>query len=129
MRSVTNTGEGRGQSIDRRAKALGIFKVREFERMTERVGRRVPRASIQNAIDGVASDATFDRVEAALDLLEEETEPEVPAAGPHLIRITVEGVSGAKALIVEGAPEDQAQLEAMVDRIMRNLRAADVPDE
>lgn len=46
--------------------------------------------------------------------------PEQPE--PRFIRIKVEGVYGAKALIVEGSPDDQAQLEAMVDRIMRNLR-------
>lgn len=127
--AVTDDDEVRGQSIDRRARALGIFTTREFERMTERVGRRVPRASIKKAIGGVASDAIFDRVEAALDRLEEETEPEMPEdPGPNLIRMRVEGVYGAKSLILEGSPENQAQLEAMVDRIMWNLRHGDVSD-
>ena len=125
---VVTTGEGRGQAIEARAQELGIFSDREFERMTDRVGRRVPRASIRKAIDGEASDATYARIEGALDLIEEETqqaETALPAPEPHLIRITVEGVYGAKALIIEGAPEDQRQLEAMVDRIMRNLRNPD----
>lgn len=41
---------------------------------------------------------------------------------PGVVRVTVEGVYGAKALIVEAPPENLPELEAMVDRIMRNLR-------
>lgn len=69
------------------------------------------------------------KVENALSRIETEVGMDAsPPPAPHLIRITVEGVYGAKALIIEGAPEDQAQLEAMVDRIMRNLRG-DGPQE
>lgn len=40
---------------------------------------------------------------------------------PQVIRFEVQGVYGAKALVVEGPPENIAELEEMVDRIMRRL--------
>ena len=44
-----------------------------------------------------------------------------PAADPGFVRIKVENVYGARALIVEGPVGDLAELEAAVDRIMRRL--------
>lgn len=68
------------------------------------------------------------RVERALDNYAHETgqdEPEseapAPATSPGLIRFKVEGVYGAKALVVEGPVENLAELEEMVDRVMRRL--------
>lgn len=69
------------------------------------------------------------RVERALDRIEHETghdEPEQKPAETPFIRIKVEGVYGAKALILEAPPGNIAELEAMVDQIMRRLQ--DAPD-
>lgn len=49
-----------------------------------------------------------------------EAAPQEPAA-PHMVRIEVDGVYGAKALVVEGPVEDLPALEAAVDRILRRL--------
>lgn len=67
------------------------------------------------------------RVERALDRIEHETGHDVPDAPPAeapFIRIKVEGVYGAKALILEAPPGNIGELEAMVDRIMRRLQDA-----
>lgn len=48
-----------------------------------------------------------------------------PAESEHLIRFKVEGVYGAKALIVKGPVENLSELEAAVDRIMRRLQDRD----
>lgn len=72
-------------------------------------------------------EAWWRRVENALDRIEHETGMDEPGTAgperPRVIRFTVEGVYGAKAIIVEAEPEDRAALEAAVDRIMRNLRS------
>ena len=59
----------------------------------------------------------------ALSIAEAVTTEEAPAvaAAPSMIRFTVEGVYGAKALVVEGPVENIAELEAAVDKIMRRL--------
>ena len=59
----------------------------------------------------------------ALSIAEAATseEPPAAAAAPPMIRFTVEGVYGAKALVVEGPVENIAELEAAVDKIMRRL--------
>jgi transcriptional regulator with XRE-family HTH domain len=66
---------------------------------------------------------TVEAVLAALDQLEEEMGITAPAPGqgpsPGLVRFEVTGVYGADALVVEGPVENIAELEAMIDRIMR----------
>lgn len=71
------------------------------------------------------SAAWLRRVELAMDRYEHETgqdepEPERPEK-PNVIRVEVQGVYGAKALVFEAPPENIAELEAMVDRVMRRL--------
>lgn len=66
------------------------------------------------------------RVELAMDRYAHETGQDEPAAAPAthaapMVRFTVEGVYGAKALVVEGPVENIAELEAAVDKIMRRL--------
>lgn len=73
------------------------------------------------------------KIERALDAFEQETghaptedsPPESAAttaeSNPGFIRFRVEGVYGAKALVVEGPVDNLPQLEAAVDRIMRRL--------
>lgn len=56
--------------------------------------------------------------------------PESPeSAPPGFIRFKVEGVYGAKALVVEGPVENIPELEAAVDRIMRRLQSPDTGNE
>lgn len=75
-------------------------------------------------------DTTLAAVERALSELEEEMGMDVPSrvAHPsvedpsqHFIRFRVEGVYGAKALVVEGPVDNLPELEAAVDRIMKRL--------
>lgn len=77
-------------------------------------------------------DTTLAAIEKALAELEHElgmdepsavslVSPEPVAEKPHTIRFEVQGVYGAKALIVEGPVDDLPALEAAVDRIMRRL--------
>lgn len=70
---------------------------------------------------------TVDAVVAALERLEEEMGIDAPPASPEagtgrVVRFEVEGVYGAKALVVEGPIEDIAELEDAVDRIMRRIQ-------
>ena len=65
------------------------------------------------------------RIELAMDRYAHETgqdepEPEKPAS-PNVLRVEVQGVYGAKALVFEAPVENIAELEEMVDRIMRRL--------
>lgn len=66
--------------------------------------------------------ATLSKIQDALTRLEAEAGFGAAATKPGFIRFTVEGVYGAKALVVESPVENAAELEAMVDRIMRRLR-------
>lgn len=123
--AVTTSGGGdtdRGQAIRDRFEALGISD-REWHAQTG-IDRKTLHRAMANQPGTRAS--TYAAIESNLDQLERlaagQPVAQPAAEPPHLIRIKVEGVYGAKALIVEGQPEDQAQLEAMVDRIMRNLR-------
>lgn len=71
------------------------------------------------------SEAWIGRVVRALDGFEAETGHRpgevAESTRPPMIRFTVEGVYGAKALVVEGPVDNLAELEAAVDRIMRRL--------
>lgn len=63
----------------------------------------------------------------------EARQAETPVPAPSadqprpMVRFTVEGVYGAKALVVEGPVENVAELEAAVDRIMRRLAGDQAP--
>ena len=69
---------------------------------------------------------TVEAVLTALDRLEEEmgitAPPPSHTAAPGMLRFEVTGVYGAEALVVEGPIENLAELEAMIDRIMRGGR-------
>jgi transcriptional regulator with XRE-family HTH domain len=65
---------------------------------------------------------TVEAVRAALDRLEEEMGIKAPpnhGPSPGMLRFEVTGGYGADALVVEGPVENLAELEAMIDRIMR----------
>lgn len=88
----------------------------------------VDRGKLRAFEDGedAPSEPWINRVERALDGFESETghEPGEAANKPPeagFIRFKVEGVYGAKALVVEGPVENLPELEEMVDRVMRRL--------
>lgn len=75
---------------------------------------------------------TVSAVLRALDDLEHEMGMDVPSVveapaasddqpTPGFIRFKVDGVYGARALVVEGPVENIAELEAAVDRILRRM--------
>lgn len=113
--------QSRGAAIRARIDKLGITD-RQWH---ERTG--IARQTLSKAIhdDPRVRPGTYSAIEAELDKMErafagEPTATTKPPAG--VVRVTVEGVYGAKALVVEGGVENMAELEEMVDRIMRNLR-------
>lgn len=122
--SSAGSDDDRGAAIQRRIDALGISD-REWH-ITTGIDRKTLHRAIRNE-PGTRS-ATYTAIESWLDKLEAKVSGEpvadvVPAVDKPagFIRITVEGVYGANALIVEAPPENIAELEAMVDRIMRRL--------
>ena len=118
------TSESAGAGIQRRRLEIGI-SVAELAR---RAG--VDRGRLTALENGErVRDTTLAAVTRALADLEHELGMDVPsvvaeqapAPASPMIRFTVEGVYGAKALVVEGPVENIAELEAAVDKIMRRL--------
>lgn len=66
--------------------------------------------------------ATLGKIEETLTRLETEAGLGAPPRPQGFIRFSVEGVYGAKALVVETPVENVAELEEMVDRILRRLQ-------
>jgi hypothetical protein len=119
--STSGDDSDRGAEIRRRFDALGISE-REWHTKTG-IDRKTLHRAIEN--QPATRSSTYAAIESNLDKLEALAAGQpvaMPALAPHLIRVEVQGVYGAKALIIEGDSTDTAALEAMVDRIMRNLR-------
>lgn len=112
--------ETRGHSIKLRREALGIFTHREFERATERVGVKVPRASIANAEAGSASERILNTLEVALDRLEEET-GQNDADDGHTVTFRITGNFGVD-VTVSAPVEDTAAVEQAVERLIRAMK-------
>jgi predicted transcriptional regulator len=120
---VEMTINKRAADIRARREYLGMSRAA----LAKRAG--VDRGKLQRFEDGKddPSDRWIGGVERALDMFEVETGhearegAEVVSGSPHIVRFEVQGVYGAKALIVEGPVEDLPALEAAVDRIMRRL--------
>lgn len=117
------TDESRGAAVRARREHLGMTVSGLAKRAAVDRGKLAKFESGENT----PTERWINGVERALDAFEEETghEPgeveQKAAAAPGLIRFTVEGVYGAKALIVEGPVDNIAELEEMVDRVMRRL--------
>lgn len=109
------SSETRGHAIKARRLALGIKSLREF---AEASG--ISREALTAIEKGSGTTASIERAEAWLDRIEAETGHDEPEK-PHVMRVEVQGVYGAKALVFEAPIENIAELEAMVDRIMRRL--------
>lgn len=113
--------ETRGHSIKQRREALGIFADREFERATDRVSLRVPRASIAKAEAGQASELIYSRLEMALDRLEEEVgQNDVEPKREH-ITFRISGNFGVD-VVVDGPIENIDELEAAVAKLIREMK-------
>lgn len=121
---VEMTIDKRARAIRARREHLGMTKAG----LAKRAG--VDRGKLQRFEDG--EDQPTDRwiggIERALDLFEAETGHEQGEGAteggvekPNVMRVEVQGVYGAKALVFEAPIENIAELEAMVDRIMRRL--------
>lgn len=109
-----------GVGVRARRERLGIGK----KELAEEAG--VSRDTLAAIEDGRNfRRASLTRIERALSKLEEEVgfsaPPPTPGAADDLIEFRVEGVYGARAIIVKGPVRDIAELEASVDRIMRRL--------
>ena len=122
--SVKAVMSEQGGQFKARRTAIGL----SVSALAKRAG--VDRGSLTNLEDGKpVRDTTVALIDKTLSDLEHELgmdEPSVveapaAAAAPAMIRFTVEGVYGAKALVVEGPVENIAELEAAVDKIMRRL--------
>jgi transcriptional regulator with XRE-family HTH domain len=114
--------KGRGAALRARREHLGMT-VSDLAELAS-----VDRGKLGRFESGkdVPSERWISGVERALDSFEAETghEPGEAATKPPeagFIRFKVEGVYGAKALVVEGPVENMAELEEMVDRVMRRL--------
>lgn len=119
--SLGRVDENRGARVRERREALGL-SVRSLAALAD-----VDRGRLALFEEGSTSPRDYwaQRVEHALDRAEAEgAEPvaeDDEASKPGFVRFKVEGVYGAKALVVEGPVENIGELEAAVDRIMRRL--------
>lgn len=119
---VNDDKDAKRREIDRRRIDLGM------KRTTLAAEAGVNRGHLSEYLLGKAdpSPEWIADVERALSRRERQFEPDEPPAlelhQPRPLRFIVEGVYGAKALIVEADPGDREALEAAVDRIMRNLQ-------
>lgn len=86
------------------------------------------RRKINDALDRLEADARLAPMGETGSTPPEIVEQSTPER-PPMIRFIVEGVYGAKALIVEAPPENRAELEAAVDRIMRALQQGAAGDQ
>ena len=119
--SLGRVDDNRGSEVKARREALGL-SVRSLASLAD-----VDRGRLAKFEEGETSprDYWIQRVENALDRAEAEGVELSPGddepAPSGLIRFKVEGVYGAKALVVEGPVENLPELEEMVDRVMRRL--------
>ena|SRR5690349_13603312 len=113
-RSLHVTSETRGQSIKARRLALGIKSLRE---LAEASG--IDREALSKAEQGIGSSGTYDRVEAWLTSMEEETGHDEPGAP---IRLTFRDIYGVGEIIAEGPADKGDELIAAVSKLMAELR-------
>lgn len=118
--SLPMTNEERGRAIERRLAAMGIYSSRPFEEMSEKVGRKIPRAQYNNAIRGEVTDRMFARIEDALTLMEQRTGHDEPNGNGAPLRLVLHNVYGIGEIIAEGG--DAEEVSEAVTRLVRKLR-------
>lgn len=114
--------EERGQRVKARMDRMGI----SARALSDESG--VYRSTLKRAIEGESGvrAATFAAIEATLDRLEEEMGigapvPEEPAEA-DFIEFRVEGLYGAKSVVVKGPVRDRDALLEAVERLMRGAQ-------
>lgn len=103
----------RGLEIERRRAELGMSK----SALAKRAG--MDRATLNRVIEGEDGVRTTSLVAAEKALEDMDDDVIGEPMEPRTVRFEVRNVYGAEALVVEGPVENIAELEAMVDRIMR----------
>lgn len=106
--------ETRGQSLTARRLALGIKSVREF---ADACG--IDREALSKAERGLGSKGTYDRAEAWLTRMEDETGSDAPA---EPLRFTFRDVYGIGEIIVEGPVDRPDELVAAVAKMLADIR-------
>lgn len=114
-RSLPVSDETRGHELKARRLALGIKSVRE---MAEASG--IDREALGKAEKGQASTGTYDRAEAWLRSMEEETGHDEPVQEP--LRFTFHDVYGIGELIVEGPVDRPDELVASITKLLSEIR-------
>lgn len=116
-RSLPMSDETRGNNIKARRLALGIKSVREFAEAS-----KIDRQALSNAEQGKGSAGTYDRAEAWLTGMEEETghDESTPTRDP--IRLTFHDVFGIGEIIAEGPGDKPDELVAAVVKLLAEIR-------
>lgn len=107
--------ETRGHELKARRLALGIKSVREFADASG-----IDREALGKAERGQGSTGTYDRAEAWLERMEEETGHDEPASEP--LRFTFHDVYGIGELIVEGPVDRPDELVASITKLLAEIR-------
>lgn len=121
LQSVTGESAQPGFGIRTRRQALGLTGTK-LAKLAQ-----VSRVHLSEIESGRKEPSTewLRRVELAMDRYEHETGQDEPepekTEKPNVIRVEVQGVYGAKALVFEAPVENMAELETMIDRVMRRL--------
>ncbi len=110
----------RGQSIERRARAMQIYETTDFEEHSARVGRRIPRNQYSRAIKGEATDTMYAKIEDALTAMEEATGHDEPSSSNGPLRAVLHDVYGVGEIIAEGGTP--AEVAELVKLLIRNHR-------
>ena len=114
----------RGQQVRQQRVAFGMSRNELADRA--HLDRQTLRR-VEEGVDGVREISVAQAERALAEFDAEVSPPPGDAAEEGVVRFKVEGVYGARSLVVEGPVENIADLEASVDRIMRRL--ASNPDE
>lgn len=107
--------ETRGHGLKARRLALGIKSVREF---AEASG--IDREALGKAERGQGSAGTYDRAEAWLDRMEEETGHDEPPREP--LRFTFHDVFGIGEIIAEGPVDRPDELIESITKLFAEIR-------
>lgn len=115
--------EARGQEIRRRRMRLGITSLDAF---AAKVG--MSRKGVTSAEKGTASKGTYDRIDAWLEAFEDEVGEcgdgdEVKPSDQ--VEFHVSGIYGVRELVIKGPVSDMAEMEAVVERLLRGASEAD----
>src|SRR5690606_21699111 len=104
----------RGQVLKRRRLALGINSVRKFADATG-----IDRGALTRAEEGDGSEATYDRAEAWLARMEEETGHDQVS---EPLKVTLHDVYGIGEIIVEGPADHPDELVAAVAKLLAEIQ-------